>query len=272
MTSLSSDRLSRAKLLAMCALFALAIETTLQPLSQLLAQVEFLPSPIRGHFSLGLHELILLGLAIALLVGKGDWPLILAPRPGSEFRRGVLLAMPFLAPIAIAAVLLSPVQVPGRSGFWIVILVFAGTALLVALAEEFLLRGLVQQWLELRLSPRSIVWLQAILFVALHSIDRPVNLFTILYYFLGGAVLTLLIFRWRTVWVPVGVHFAWDSVAFSLEGVPLRGKQIAGFFAEPSPPLLGILFIFALTVAFVFLSQSPIVGAALERRRFQPTA
>jgi uncharacterized protein len=271
MTSLSSDRLSGARLLAMCGLFALVIETTLQPLSQLLAQVGFLPPPIRGHFSLGIHELILLGLAIALLVGKGDWPLILAPRSGSEFGRGVLLAVPFLAPITIAAVLLSPVQASGRSGFWLLLLVIAGSAFIVALAEELLLRGVLQQRLERRLSPRAIVWLQATLFVVIH-IGRDVNIFSILFYFLAGAVFTLLIFRWRTVWVPVGVHFAWDSVAFSLQGVRVRDQQVEGFLAEPSPSLLGILFIFALTIAFIFLSQGPMVREALERRRFQQAA
>lgn len=264
----NADRLLQARLIAVCFVIAVVVEIVWRPLSGLLTDAGVLSPSSTRRAVIGTHDVILLALALIVCLKKVDWPLIFAPRAVRATMRGILLALPFLTLVAIAAAIMGRLHSPGAASVEALVLVFAASALYVAVAEELLLRGWLQQWLERRLSPRAIVWLQGTLFAVLHLFGRDINLLGAMFYFLGGAVLTMLVFRWRTVWVPVGVHFAWDAVAFPLEGLNIRGERVAGFLDPSSMAAVAIPGIVALLIAFLLLSQSLIVREVLERRRF----
>jgi membrane protease YdiL (CAAX protease family) len=250
---------------ATCFLIAFVIELFFRPFGELLALANLVDTP-RDEIRLHVYDLILVLIALLAICTKAQWPLILASNPARLVFQGVLVAFPFVSSAGLLAVALSGFSLRLDLGS-VVIFTLLGWALYVALAEELLLRGLLQQWLEIRLAPLQVVWLQAVLFSLLHLPGRGLNLFLIIFYFAAGAVFTLLVYRWRTVWMPVGVHFTWDSVVFFLQGADVRGRSLPGVLSEDAETAVAISSIVGLLVALVLLVRSVPVKNAVEGGR-----
>jgi hypothetical protein len=141
-----------ARLIAVLFVAGLLIEIGFRPIGQLLMHWGVVPTGSARHLVLTVHDLALGVVAVAVFA-SGRLPLILTPSPLREFARGVVASVPFLAPVALCAWIWGTPHVVEKS-MLAVALAFVASALYVALAEELLLRGLLQQRLEMRLSPR----------------------------------------------------------------------------------------------------------------------
>jgi membrane protease YdiL (CAAX protease family) len=126
-------------------------------------------------------------------------------RPG-VWRDPLLLA-------GLAAVLLSPVvagawELPDAATRW----VFAATSLVVALREELLYRGVLQNLLE-----RPCGWLGSVLvsnlvFVLYHYGAWPFTLPNLLEFFAVGCVVGLLYRASGSLWLAVALHAVYDAL------------------------------------------------------------
>ena len=102
----------------------------------------------------------------------------------------------------------SPVK--DMAGTWAMI---AGLTvlLIVAIQEEVLFRGYITLNL-LSYGPVVIIIVSTILFVAIHLLTNRTNFYQIVSWFLGGAVFAYAYLISGSIWVPIMLHFATDTI------------------------------------------------------------
>ncbi len=96
---------------------------------------------------------------------------------------------------------------------------------LVAFAEELVGRGYIQQNLNTSLTVPLTVTCSALMFAALHlpsiltqSLPLPLSAIMLLNLTLGGLLLGWSFVKTRTLWLPIGIHFAWNFIQYHIVG------------------------------------------------------
>ena len=92
-----------------------------------------------------------------------------------------------------------------------------------ALHEELVFRGYPYQIVRQFNRPFAIV-ASSLVFAALHGWNSDVTVLALINIFLGGVILALAYERYRRLWMPIGLHFAWNI----LSG-PILGYDVSGF-------------------------------------------
>lgn len=108
-----------------------------------------------------------------------------------------------------------------------------------AVTEELLFRGLLLQGLERLGGSWLALTSTAVLFGAIHLANPGATLWTGFAIAIEAGVLLGATFLWlRSIWVAVGLHFAWNTTV-GLLGVPVSGHASPGLLvAEPTGPEL----------------------------------
>ncbi|MEP6609222.1 MAG: type II CAAX endopeptidase family protein [Burkholderiaceae bacterium] len=245
---------SVARLIAAAFLSVFILELLFKPISGFVALLANAP---KSKIVLTIHDVIFLFVLIVVSIGSRRLREGFGTPALQGFASGVFFSAPFVAAIWLCVWASGNLATPNVTisfyRFWI--LAF-GSALYVALAEELLLRGMLQSFLERKVSPRSTVWLQGLVFLVLHLPGYQVDLFQSAYFFAAGALLTLIFLRWRSVWITVGVHFVWNISAFVLYGFSVRGNFITGFVQQEHFGLIAVLYGGAVLLALIFLATS----------------
>jgi len=95
-----------------------------------------------------------------------------------------------------------------------------------ALAEELVFRGYPFQHLERALGPVRAVLVFSILYGLLHLLNPFANRWGIANSILIGILLSLAYLRTRALWLPWGIHFAWNATLGLLFGLPVSGIRV----------------------------------------------
>jgi len=214
------------------------------------------------------HDVILLGLAIVWVFKGPRWFRYSLHKPLLGFGRGLFLSAPFVVAgwLVLLAVEGESIRInrPQEGKFWLLCL---GAALYVALAEELLLRGILQSFLERVFTVRTTLWLQGLTFTLLHIPGHGLAFLQSTFYFLSGVLLTLVLVRWRNIWTAIGIHFAWDVSAFALQGFDFRHAKFAGLL-EPQRQWVGSLtFTLLILIALIILIAAKETQIALTAGR-----
>lgn len=171
----------------------------------------------------------------------GRWDLGLRALPVAAIRElagGVAFAVVLIAAADALIVLFTPLFHARGTGFpWIETLT---VFLPAALHEELVFRGYPYQLLR-RWRPRVALVASSAVFAAMHAGNAGVTPLSLLNVFLGGVVLVLAYERHRRLWMPIGLHLAWN-----LMSGPVLGYGVSGFDISRSlfvtivtgPPLL----------------------------------
>ncbi|MEU4596833.1 CPBP family intramembrane glutamic endopeptidase [Nocardia sp. NPDC023988] len=108
-----------------------------------------------------------------------------------------------------------------------------------AVTEELLFRGLLLQGLERLCGSWAALAITAALFGAIHMANPGATLWTGFAIAVEAGVLLGAAFLWlRSIWVAVGLHFAWNTTV-GLLGIPVSGHASPGLLiAEPTGPEL----------------------------------
>jgi membrane protease YdiL (CAAX protease family) len=141
-----------------------------------------------------------------------------AVRPLPDFATGALFGA---ALIAFAELLLfSHVRHGWGNGFpWLELgTVFAPAAL----HEELLFRGYVYQKLRAQNRGLAIV-LTSLVFAALHERNDAITALALGNLVLAGVLLALAYEAHRTLWLPIGLHLAWNVTSGPILGYPVSG-------------------------------------------------
>jgi membrane protease YdiL (CAAX protease family) len=155
---------------------------------------------------------------------RGHWNLGFAAPPLVALRElagGALVGALLVGTCAALIVLTTDVHHdPGRGFPWReLFLVF----LPAALHEELLFRGYPFQKLY-RWNRTFAVLFVALLFAALHARNTAVTLLGLTNIFLGGILLSLAYARRLRLWMPIGLHLAWN-----LTSGPIIGHEVSGY-------------------------------------------
>ncbi len=119
-------------------------------------------------------------------------------------------------------------HVSGISG-WSVIFAPLAASLFAGFAEELVLRGIffriVEEWLGSWISLAA----SALLFGLLHLGNPHATLVSALAISLeAGLLLAAAFMLTRTLWLPIGIHFAWNFTQGGIFGVAVSGNEVAG--------------------------------------------
>ena len=125
---------------------------------------------------------------------------------------------------------------------------FTATSIVVTLAivtwEELWFRGIFLNYCNKNLSTINISLTIGLLFMLVHLLNPEINLLkTGLTLFFAGAFLTIVYFYFKTIWLPIGLHFGnnYLTIDSKLENHWLLGNE--GYFGTII--LAGLFFIFA---------------------------
>jgi membrane protease YdiL (CAAX protease family) len=145
-----------------------------------------------------------------------------------------------------AALLLATIGVTAVAGAYHVTGVQSATVLvpslaemaLVATFEEIVFRGILFRITERSLGKWVALILSSIIFAAAHLPNADISVLAIVFTFVAGVVLAAGYMATRSLWLPIGLHFAWNYLSeavFSLatSGHPAKGL-IQGGMSGPA--------------------------------------
>jgi membrane protease YdiL (CAAX protease family) len=96
---------------------------------------------------------------------------------------------------------------------------------LLAAWEELVLRGYLLRQLSIGLNSTAAVIITGALFGLMHSGNPGANWEGLLYTFVGGMLMALLVIRSGSLWLVIGYHFGWNAAAYTVFGLELSGIE-----------------------------------------------
>lgn len=102
------------------------------------------------------------------------------------------------------------------------------TFFLVAFTEETVFRGYFLQRLLLSLDEKYAILLSSVTFSILHFFNPNVNFLGFLVISTMGVLLGLCYLKTRSLYLPIGLHFAWNYFEGFVYGFPVSGREIEG--------------------------------------------
>ncbi|HEV8660864.1 MAG TPA: CPBP family intramembrane glutamic endopeptidase [Thermoanaerobaculia bacterium] len=159
--------------------------------------------------------------------GRWDLGLRVAPRVATiELLAGFFFAVALIGTADVLIIAFTPLHHVHGRGFPIAeaLTVF----LPAALHEELVFRGYPYQLLR-RWKRWFAIASSSLVFAAIHAGNSDVTALALVNIFLGGIVLALAYERRRRLWMPIGLHFAWNMMSG-----PILGYEVSGFAARES--------------------------------------
>lgn len=153
----------------------------------------------------------------------------------SDFVKGVVLAALLLGVIFLISIWSGSITVEGFARpapeggsvvkyFFGILIAF----LFVGFYEEIMFRGYILQRLMERSSVPVAVILSSIVFALLHGANPGADLVGLLNTVVISVMLSALYLRTRSLWMPIGFHFAWDFFLGYVYSLPVSGIPLYG--------------------------------------------
>jgi uncharacterized protein len=192
-------------------------------INQLVSPVPILALPVGIALALaavaGYHRLsrtVELRPSIPELQKTGSW---------SQMRRGALLGASLFTALMLLIGMFGGWQDVSWGSFGGFIAT-AGMMASVAVIEELLFRGVLFRIMEERIGTVISLVASTLLFGATHLVNANATLWGALSIALtGGAMLTAAYIVTRSLWLPIGLHFAWNFTHAGIFGVVISGSD-----------------------------------------------
>lgn len=199
------------------------------------------------------RELIFRALWAVLLLGIFIWLLTVGDHieehriaaQGLPRVRGWLkqLVMGIVLGVVLPAIAVAPIYFLGQFRYKILwnwhFLPNLGAVILTlqvgALAEELMFRGFPFQHLEMGIGTVPAVVVLSMIYAALHILNPAATAWGIANTFLIGVMLTVAYLRTRALWLPWGIHFAWNATLGLLFGLPVSGIRSFNLWIYSQP-------------------------------------
>lgn len=192
-------------------------------------------------------DAILLGLVIAvyklLIVRLGDPPLddLKRMRSLADLGKGVLTGLVIFSLIVAIAFALGIYKVVGRGDSSGMLVAIVSVVLVPAFTEELLFRGILFRWIEEFAGSWAALCVTSALFGLAHIFNPGATWFSSFAIAVeAGLLLGGVYMLTRSLWMPIGLHAAWNFAEGPIFGVPVSGGPAAGVVRASitGPPLL----------------------------------
>lgn len=132
--------------------------------------------------------------------------------------------------IVVAAVLAAAgaLVVTGSSG-WSAVLKPLSEQAMVAVMEELLFRAILFRIVEARWGTRTSLLVNVLLFALAHLPNEHITALAVLNTGIAGLALCAAWMLTRSLWLPVGMHFAWNYLYDGVLGIPVSGHAARGW-------------------------------------------
>ena len=105
--------------------------------------------------------------------------------------------------------------------------------LAVAVGEEMIFRGVIFRWLDERWNTWVALLISAILFGMMHISNENATWWSSLAIAIEAGLLLGAAYKWSgTLWVPIGIHWAWNYVQGNVFGLAVSGMQLSDRILE----------------------------------------
>jgi len=112
-----------------------------------------------------------------------------------------------------------------ESSSWLSLGFMASTVswIIIAFNEELAFRGYIMQRLDQAWGTPAAVVISSTLFAGVHMLNPNAHLLGIFNLFLGGLLMACAFLVTRSLWVPIGLHMAWNLIEINVLGFPGSG-------------------------------------------------
>jgi hypothetical protein len=200
--------------------------------------------PARNGFWQGAMILALLLPTYKLLIVRlGECARDELQGPGAlpELGKGIAAGFVLFSIVAAIAFALGIYKVAGRGDASGLLLGFVTVGLVPAFSEELLFRGILFRWIEEFAGSWTALVITSALFGLAHIFNPGASWFSSLAIALeAGLLLGSVYMLTRSLWMPIGLHAAWNFTEGPVFGIPVSGSPAAGLVQAniAGPPLL----------------------------------
>ena len=106
------------------------------------------------------------------------------------------------------------------------------TPLVVALVEEFVFRSALLGALLTIMAPLGAILLSALAFAATHVSNQNITGLALICTFIGGLVYGFAFIATKRLWLPIGLHFAWNYTEGRVLGFAISGYTVSESFVR----------------------------------------
>jgi len=157
-----------------------------------------------------------------------------------DLGKGIAAGAALFCVVAAIAALSGAYRITGWGDAGDLLVPLIGTAIMPAFMEELLFRGVLFRWIEEFGGSWAALIVSSALFGLVHSQNPGATWFSSFAVaveaglLLGGAYMLT-----RSLWMPIGLHAAWNFTQGPILGVPVSGNQVHGIFqAKLSGPAI----------------------------------
>jgi len=181
------------------------------------------------------HMIINIALVLAvyklLIVRLGERPRDDLPPRGAlpDLGKGIGVGVALFSAVVGVAAILGVYRITGRGDLSGFVLALMNTAILPGFMEELLFRGILFRWIEEFACSWAALVITAALFGLAHILNANATWFSSFAIaveaglLLGGAYMLT-----RSLWLPIGLHAAWNFTQGEIFGVPVSGGAVQG--------------------------------------------
>ena len=168
----------------------------------------------------------------------------------ADFGKGAALAIVILAAIFAFSVVTNSIRIdgfarPAPEGASVATYLLGAflAFLVVGVYEELMFRGYILQRLNERAGRVVSILVSSVLFAVLHGANPGADAFGVFNTTIIAVILCVLYFRTRSLWMPIGFHFAWNFFLGHVYSMPVSGMPVYGILnvveVDPDSRLTG---------------------------------
>lgn len=157
--------------------------------------------------------------------------------PGAARETGIGVGIGALAGLTVAGALalLGSFIVTGSSADLGFLLKCVPEQIMVATFEELMFRAVVFRIVEQRWGMRTALVVSSVLFALAHLQNDSISALAIINTGVVSVTLGVAYMLTRRVWLPIGIHFGWNSLYDGLFAVPMSGHEARGWLQASLP-------------------------------------